>query len=352
MLNFSIAYGKTAHGLSKDWKTSLKEAEETVERWYADRPEVRGKGAGAGRQSGVGWVGMGQSGCVGRQVWAGSVVRQVRACRTGIAGHRRSAGAPGWLQVKKWQKEQREKAVNKGYVTTILGRQRQLPDAKHGSKAAQGHALRAAINTPIQGSAADIATAAMLRIDADEALRDMGWRLLLQVGVLVVWVEGLLEVLGASCVGAAAWCVGAGVLEQAGLAQAGLQAGCFADQFSHSSTLCRRCTMRSSWRAPRKRRSRCVLHMANACRQAQPAEHNLHPTPPSAPPTAWPCCPASSSPCLRRASVWWRACAAPSRASAPSRCWLTWWWTPSMQTPGTRQSRAPMRAAWTTNQHS
>lgn len=41
VLNFSIAYGKTAHGLSKDFKTSLKEAEETVNRWYADRPEVR-----------------------------------------------------------------------------------------------------------------------------------------------------------------------------------------------------------------------------------------------------------------------------------------------------------------------
>ena len=40
MLNFSIAYGKTAHGLSRDWGTSLKEAQETVERWYADRPEV------------------------------------------------------------------------------------------------------------------------------------------------------------------------------------------------------------------------------------------------------------------------------------------------------------------------
>lgn len=58
------------------------------------------------------------------------------------------------------------------------------------------------------------------------------------------------------------------------------------------------------------------------------------------------------SPLPRRASVWWRACAAPSRASAPSRYWLTWWWTPSTQTRGTRQSRASTRAAWTTNQHS
>lgn len=37
ILNFSIAYGKTAHGLSKDWGVTLDEAEETVKRWYADR---------------------------------------------------------------------------------------------------------------------------------------------------------------------------------------------------------------------------------------------------------------------------------------------------------------------------
>ncbi|KAL0038670.1 hypothetical protein WJX79_002562 [Trebouxia sp. C0005] len=41
VLNFSIAYGKTAHGLSKDWKVSLEEAKDTVERWYSDRIEVR-----------------------------------------------------------------------------------------------------------------------------------------------------------------------------------------------------------------------------------------------------------------------------------------------------------------------
>ena len=40
VLNFSIAYGKTAHGLSKDWKVSLDEAQNTVNRWYADRFEV------------------------------------------------------------------------------------------------------------------------------------------------------------------------------------------------------------------------------------------------------------------------------------------------------------------------
>jgi len=44
----------------------------------------------------------------------------------------------------------------------------------------QGHALRAAINTPIQGSAADVATAAMLAIDRNARLRALGWRMLLQ----------------------------------------------------------------------------------------------------------------------------------------------------------------------------
>ena len=40
VLNFSIAYGKTAHGLAKDWKVSTKEAQETLDRWFEDRPEV------------------------------------------------------------------------------------------------------------------------------------------------------------------------------------------------------------------------------------------------------------------------------------------------------------------------
>lgn len=40
ILNFSIAYGKTAVGLSKDWGVSVSEAKDTVEKWYSDRPEV------------------------------------------------------------------------------------------------------------------------------------------------------------------------------------------------------------------------------------------------------------------------------------------------------------------------
>ena len=39
-MNFSIAYGKTVHGFSKDWGCTLEEATKTVELWYNDRPEV------------------------------------------------------------------------------------------------------------------------------------------------------------------------------------------------------------------------------------------------------------------------------------------------------------------------
>ena len=69
VLNFSIAYGKTAHGLSKDWKVSIQEAEETLARWYADRMEVR-----------------------------------------------------------EWQEQTIKRGTENGYVTTLLGRRRSLPD--------------------------------------------------------------------------------------------------------------------------------------------------------------------------------------------------------------------------------
>jgi hypothetical protein len=41
ILNFSIAYGKTVHGLAQDWGISKEEAQETLNAWYADRPEVK-----------------------------------------------------------------------------------------------------------------------------------------------------------------------------------------------------------------------------------------------------------------------------------------------------------------------
>lgn len=89
-LNFSIAYGKTVHGLAQDWGIEKEEAEKILESWYRDRPEVR-----------------------------------------------------------EWQERTRNLARSKGYVRTMMGRYRRLPEANT-SGALGGHALRAAINTPIQ----------------------------------------------------------------------------------------------------------------------------------------------------------------------------------------------------------
>jgi DNA polymerase-1 len=122
VLNFSIAYGKTAHGLAKDFGVSTKEAEETVQLWYSDRPEVRA-----------------------------------------------------------WQEVQHRKAAEKGKVSTLLGRHRNLPEASSSDEARRQHALRASINTPIQGGAADIAMLAMLQIHRCPRLRELGFRMLMQI---------------------------------------------------------------------------------------------------------------------------------------------------------------------------
>lgn len=53
----------------------------------------------------------------------------------------------------------------KGYVTTLTQRRRYLPMITSQEKAKQAHAGRQAINTTIQGSAADIIKAAMIRIE-------------------------------------------------------------------------------------------------------------------------------------------------------------------------------------------
>jgi DNA polymerase-1 len=44
-----------------------------------------------------------------------------------------------------------------------------------------GHAERVAINTPIQGGAADVVMAGMLKLHAHEQFRELGWRVLLQI---------------------------------------------------------------------------------------------------------------------------------------------------------------------------
>ncbi|KAK7316740.1 hypothetical protein RJT34_00422 [Clitoria ternatea] len=133
MLNFSIAYGKTPVGLSKDWKVTVKEAKRTVDLWYNDRKEVL-----------------------------------------------------------KWQEERKKEACESQRVYTLLGRARRFPKIDPAHSYQKGHIERAAINTPVQGSAADVAMCAMLQISNNKKLKELRWKLLLQVHDEVI-LEGPTE---------------------------------------------------------------------------------------------------------------------------------------------------------------
>ena len=72
-------------------------------------------------------------------------------------------------------------AREKGYTETILGRRRYLPDLNHENRQRREVAERAALNAPIQGSAADIIKVAMLRVAKSLEEGKFKSRLLLQV---------------------------------------------------------------------------------------------------------------------------------------------------------------------------
>ncbi len=72
-------------------------------------------------------------------------------------------------------------ARERGYVETMLHRRRPLPGLKEAHDGRRGEAERAAINTPIQGSAADLIKVAMVKIDRLLLERGLRSRLILQV---------------------------------------------------------------------------------------------------------------------------------------------------------------------------
>ena len=67
-------------------------------------------------------------------------------------------------QVHDYMEQSKEIARQKGYVTTLFGRRRYLPDINSHNATVRGFAERNAINAPIQGTAADIIKVAMIRI--------------------------------------------------------------------------------------------------------------------------------------------------------------------------------------------
>ncbi|MBJ80841.1 MAG: DNA polymerase I [Myxococcales bacterium] len=121
-INFGILYGLTEFGLAKQLNISRAEAKSFIEAYFSKYPAIRD-----------------------------------------------------------FLEESIEFARKNGYVTTIMGRQRYLPTINSQNKNIRQAAERIAMNTPIQGSAADLIKMAMLNIDRQLQEQGLKSKLILQV---------------------------------------------------------------------------------------------------------------------------------------------------------------------------
>lgn len=121
-VNFGISYGQTAFGLSQTLNIPRKEAQEIIENYFAQYPNVRGL-----------------------------MDKNINFAR------------------------------EHGYVETIMGRRRYLRDINDSNANVRSGAERNAINAPIQGSAADMIKIAMINIHRELKKQNLKSRLLLQV---------------------------------------------------------------------------------------------------------------------------------------------------------------------------
>ncbi len=87
----------------------------------------------------------------------------------------RYAGVAAWLE------RTRQQADRDGYVTTLTGRRRYVPELTSNNPTDRSYGERIATNTPIQGSAADLCKLAMLRIAEDLAAKALKTSMLLQI---------------------------------------------------------------------------------------------------------------------------------------------------------------------------
>lgn len=83
--------------------------------------------------------------------------------------------------VKRYLDQVVEQARKDGFTSTLFGRRRYLPELSSDNRVARENAERAALNAPIQGTAADIIKIAMLRVDARLTVENCQSRVLLQV---------------------------------------------------------------------------------------------------------------------------------------------------------------------------
>ncbi|UCG93792.1 MAG: DNA polymerase I, partial [Candidatus Aerophobus sp.] len=122
VVNFGIIYGISAYGLSRDLGISQKEAEDYIEKYFDRYPKVKD-------------------------------------------------------YIEKTLREAREKQ----YVTTLLGRKRRLPGINSRNKRTREFAERTAMNTPVQGGAADLIKLAMINLDRRFKKEELGAYIILQI---------------------------------------------------------------------------------------------------------------------------------------------------------------------------
>lgn len=86
-----------------------------------------------------------------------------------------------YKNIEKYMNEIVEKAENDGYVTTVLNRRRYIPELKQKNFVVKNLGKRLAMNTPIQGSAADIIKLAMIKVSERLKKEQLKSKLILQV---------------------------------------------------------------------------------------------------------------------------------------------------------------------------
>jgi len=84
-------------------------------------------------------------------------------------------------KVKEYLEATKEQARKIGYVQTVLGRRRFLPEARSANRMVREAAERMAINAPVQGSSADIIKIAMINLYEEMGKRNLTGKMLLQI---------------------------------------------------------------------------------------------------------------------------------------------------------------------------
>ena len=121
-VNFGIVYGLTSYGLSKDLDIGFEESQSFIDAYFIRYPGV-----------------------------------------------------------KNYIDKQIALAKKDGFVTTILGRRRYIPEINSKNQVVRQFAERQAVNTPIQGSASDLIKLAMISIDKEIKKKELKSRMVLQI---------------------------------------------------------------------------------------------------------------------------------------------------------------------------